>query len=369
MNGSNNQYQNGGESDVWVYHERQEAALCGQHALNNLLQCPAFSADQLSFLAHQLDELELNTFRDKNGGTNNQDYQRRLAEGSGNVDAAGNFSIQVLKAALQQQYQVDLPCLTNEHLQSKNKDITSYDGFLCHKDNHWFAIRHVGGRFWNLNSMEAFPLPVGHFRLAQDLQGWRTQGYPVCVVTVLPYVDGSRQRITVPNASFHKMSDLLKGKATGKDPWESLQGAGRRLDGGARSAPSTQSNSLSSIEHLTEDEQVALALSASIADVQEQEFKQTSNVALASVPVPPEPSAGTPGAVRIQLKLPGGRKLVRRFMTTDTVNGVEACCRQKLQEERPVQILSGFPPKPLDGFLTIEQAELANQSVQVRFAS
>ena len=36
---------------IWIYHERQEALLCGQHALNNLAQRPVFSPYQLSQIA------------------------------------------------------------------------------------------------------------------------------------------------------------------------------------------------------------------------------------------------------------------------------------------------------------------------------
>jgi ataxin-3 len=39
---------------TWIYHERQQALLCGQHALNNLLQIQSFSPDSLAEIAHQL---------------------------------------------------------------------------------------------------------------------------------------------------------------------------------------------------------------------------------------------------------------------------------------------------------------------------
>jgi ataxin-3 len=56
--------------EYWIYHERQEAALCGQHALNNLVQACAFSSESLANLAHQLDQMELNVMAQNNeGGT------------------------------------------------------------------------------------------------------------------------------------------------------------------------------------------------------------------------------------------------------------------------------------------------------------
>lgn len=85
----------------WIYHERQEALLCGQHALNNLVQACVFSPSSLSEIAHQLDAAELNVMAQNNeGGVRSKEYLQRLNEGSGNVDAQGNFSIEVLRSAL-----------------------------------------------------------------------------------------------------------------------------------------------------------------------------------------------------------------------------------------------------------------------------
>ena len=40
-----------------VYHEQQFGALCGQHAVNALLQQPRFTAVDLADLGHQLDDI------------------------------------------------------------------------------------------------------------------------------------------------------------------------------------------------------------------------------------------------------------------------------------------------------------------------
>ena len=40
-----------GDLEYWIYHERQDAMLCGQHALNNLVQACVFSAELLAELA------------------------------------------------------------------------------------------------------------------------------------------------------------------------------------------------------------------------------------------------------------------------------------------------------------------------------
>ena len=83
-------------SETFIYHERQLAALCGQHSLNNLLQSSHFSPSALGDIASQLDAQELAIMSNNDeGGTSSRAYIQRVAEGSGNVDSSGNFSIQV----------------------------------------------------------------------------------------------------------------------------------------------------------------------------------------------------------------------------------------------------------------------------------
>ena len=41
-----------------LYHEQQLSALCGVHALNNLMQGPVCGAGDLAQIAHRLDEAE-----------------------------------------------------------------------------------------------------------------------------------------------------------------------------------------------------------------------------------------------------------------------------------------------------------------------
>jgi ataxin-3 len=114
----------------WVYHERQEALLCGQHALNNLVQRNAFSASSLAEIAAQLDQMELNFMAQNNeGGTASKDFAKRVAEGSGNVDESGNFSIEVLRSALLNMYNLELPSLRQKGV-GDTIDVTEFEGFV-----------------------------------------------------------------------------------------------------------------------------------------------------------------------------------------------------------------------------------------------
>jgi ataxin-3 len=170
----------------WVYHERQEAMLCGQHALNNLVQANAFTPGSLAEIAGQLDQMELNYMASNNeGGVSSKDYLKRIAEGSGNVDESGNFSIEVLRSALLSRYNLELPNIRQQGL--SKLEITTMDGFICNRSSHWFAIRKINDRYWNLNSTLERPEVISHFRLAAEMEALQNSGYSVfCVVDSLP---------------------------------------------------------------------------------------------------------------------------------------------------------------------------------------
>lgn len=329
--------------EVWIYHERQQALLCGQHALNNLVQNDVFTYGSLSTIAHRLDELELRILA-SSGGTQSAGYQARLREGSGNVDPQGNFSIQVLKVALEERYGVQLThALSEDMIQTKQLiDITDMQGFICHKSNHWFAIRHVGGRFWNLNSMDERPTPISHFDLATRVEGWHTDGYTIfCVPSGLPPVGALHGHAGV---HWHRMADLVQGRSTDKDPFDSMKGKGLRLDGKSSNA----------ISNLSEEEQLAMALQQSVESI--------GRPSLDCVIVPDEPPASDQNAVRIQFRLPD-KRCVRRFHRTDSVDMVYASCQQMCK--RAVVLKCGFPLKEIPrGGQTIESAGLANESIQ-----
>lgn len=301
----------------WVYHERQQALLCGQHALNNLAQGNLFSVDHLATIATTLDQMEQSI---------DTDYVR--GGPSHHVDDAGNFSIEVLKAALS-----ELLGITLVLRKVAKEEITTFQGFLCHKSDHWFAIRNVGGRFWNLNSTLERPEVVSHFTLGSEMETCEQQGYTVfCIPDGLPEggtKDGSAAATGSEN--WHLLSDLLRGKSTAADPWEKMDGRGRTLKA-----------------ERTEEELMQIALDQSLT---------------AQVPVPEEPPTGE--GVRIQFRLPGRPRVVRRFRTTDLVAGIFAYCES---QGGAMQLQYGFPPKDLGPLReqTIEAAKLANETIQGR---
>jgi len=343
-------------SEYWIYHERQEALLCGQHALNNLVQGCVFSADSLARLALHLDAMELEVMAQNNeGGTSSRDYLNRVAEGSANVDESGNFSIEVLRAALQGQYGLALPNIRQEGIMNALGDITHAEGFICNRESHWFAIRKINDKFWNLNSTEEKPTNISHFRLAAEMQGLQDSGYSVFVVASgLPAPCTSKEEQTrgLPQYWWKEESLLGKGNAiTGA----TFPGSGTRLDG------KMSSDSSNGLADLTEEEMLQMALAASLEPTVVKE-----KVALA-----PEPGAGEKGAVRIQFRLPDGNRCIRRFLETHPVEMVYSFVEEKAtgSQGRKLELRYGFPPKDLQTVAnkTIAEASLAGDSIQCRF--
>lgn len=75
-----------------VYHEKQEAGLCGVHCLNTLLQGHYFGPEDLAEIGRSFDENERRLMMEM-GET--KDFLRFMAEDSGNVADDGFFSVQV----------------------------------------------------------------------------------------------------------------------------------------------------------------------------------------------------------------------------------------------------------------------------------
>jgi len=240
-----------------IYHEQQESSLCGQHCLNNLLQGPHFSAVDLGEIANGLDQQERLL-----GGINN--YHE-----SANVDDSGNFSIQVLRCALQRYCGADL--VTWFH-KSGEKDIepTEKKGFVVNRSEHWFTIRKIRDTWWNLNSTNERPDMISPFYLSAFLGQLRADGYSVF------FVDGKIPDEGDPNLAneyLHKGSghwyseeELLRpsgarGGTVAQPPaFQAFQGKGRRLV----DKDVTHIQDLTAMDSYDEELELAKAISASL---------------------------------------------------------------------------------------------------------
>jgi Josephin len=131
---------------MYIYHEKQVSSLCGQHCINNLLQMPAFTAFDLADIAHELDARERQMMLAE--GSTTPEALKFLAEDSGNVDEAGNFSLQVLSEALTRSQGLRLVSAGSEDVKGK-LNTTGYDqepGFVCNRHSHWLTIRNINGK-------------------------------------------------------------------------------------------------------------------------------------------------------------------------------------------------------------------------------
>jgi len=248
-------------------------------------------------------------------------------------------------------------------------EVTNIEGFICNKDSHWFAIRKINGTYWNLNSTLERPQQISHFRLAAEIQALQTSGYSVFCITEPglppPCTSLSQKQRGLPEY-WWKEEDLLKGKinpSTGA-AWKNL-GSGMKL--GSTNNNSTTSSMASypnNLENLSEDDMLRLALEASLKDLE-----QSDDLV---VQLTPEPDASCPNSVKIQFRLPGGVRSVRRFLSSDYVAMLYAYVNDRClpqQQGKRLELLAGFPPKDLASHKnqSILSANLANESIQARY--
>lgn len=135
-----------------MHREKQESALCGTHCLNNLLQGPYFSEIDMAQIAHTLDDRERTLMAED--GTDSNAYLAYMAADSSNVDESGNFSVEVLATCLRN-FNLELINLSSPDCSAIRENLLAQTGFICNLQSHWLALRKLGGRWWNLNSLQA----------------------------------------------------------------------------------------------------------------------------------------------------------------------------------------------------------------------
>ena len=115
--------------DTLLYHEVQESRLCAVHCVNAVLQGPYFSEVDLASMAQDLDQQEQQVMLESGAGSSH--YLKFMAEGSSNVAADGNFSIQVLNRALEIW---SLQCISLEAPEAEEArlDPQKQKAFICH---------------------------------------------------------------------------------------------------------------------------------------------------------------------------------------------------------------------------------------------
>jgi len=160
-----------------IYWEDQESGFCGVHCTNNLLQGPYFTEVEFSTIALDMDEAEKKIMAEK--GTETRDFLQYMAQDSENVNAGGNFSIQVLEKAMEIMGLKIAPFKI-----TPTADPTALDAIVCNLENHWFSLRKIGGNWFNLNSLHKDgPSPISTFYLSAFLKQLQDEKYSIFAVT------------------------------------------------------------------------------------------------------------------------------------------------------------------------------------------
>ena len=217
-------------SEKYIFHEVQDSMLCGQHALNNLLQESCFTPVDLAEIAQDLDAQEMKFMTE--GGSITSDTMKFLSEKSGNVDESGNFSIQVLRAAIQRSHGIELISWTADTGQEA-KEMTAEQGFIVNRSSHWFTIRKISTRWWNLNSSLEYPEVITEFYLTAFLSQLIGDGYTVFQAKGSIPAGGSKPFGSSSTAStkWYSEKELLTKSGSAAAESNTFPGAGRRLAG------------------------------------------------------------------------------------------------------------------------------------------
>ncbi|GAB9469561.1 hypothetical protein Gpo141_00006837 [Globisporangium polare] len=164
-----------------VYHETQELYRCGVHALNNVLQAKVFEKSTLDDACLRLAAL---ADPSSGGGSGGGSLWSRVWNPHRAPLGLGNYDVNALMFVLEEKgYQmqwVDKRRPVNREL----LDCDAIEGVLCNvvtsnflrsvwESRHWFAIKKIGGVYYNLDSKLAKPVAFASedecFRFLQEL--------------------------------------------------------------------------------------------------------------------------------------------------------------------------------------------------------
>lgn len=155
-----------------VYHERQVGRMCAQHALNMLLQGSYFTVDNLVAIAHELDARERAVLSDESH------FQSQNYDEGG----SGYFSIQVITEALRRQANLHLEALDSPSAFKIRQNPSMGQAYICHFEDHWFALRKIGTTWFVLNSLFKTPRIVSETFMELYITQLYTEGWSIYLV-------------------------------------------------------------------------------------------------------------------------------------------------------------------------------------------
>jgi len=149
---------------AYVYHEKQESRLCGQHCLNNLLQGEMFDQTMMQRIANKIQAVEDKLLYDE------KDERRSSASDAGDTEhqtRMGDFSIEVLLSALSR---LNVSLLSGKHPDARECiENERFEAIVIQSRDHWFSLRKVHEKWLNVDSLLSRPIPLSTEKLMQWL--------------------------------------------------------------------------------------------------------------------------------------------------------------------------------------------------------
>jgi len=286
-----------------VYHERQDAGLCGVHCLNTLLQGPYFTEVDLMTLAVELDKNEKRLMAEM--GTETTDYLKFMAEDSGNVADDGNYSIQVLSEALKV-WNLTVHAFGSPEMSDVKKNPQAEEAFICNLSSHWLTIRRIDNYWFDLNSVRKVPNHLSPLYLGLFLDTLQQSGYTVYIV---------RGDFPIPNTSIlsndGRWVRVNLNESAGKRKIEETEDPELAF---AIAASLNETNA----DSLNSESPIPIAVEEDEVDPELAEAIRLSQEPLTLEPEPPA-SADT---THLAFRLPNGNRIMRRFLKTQTIKDV-----------------------------------------------
>lgn len=336
---------------VVCYWEKQQAdKLCAVHCLNAVVQGPRFSAGQMGEVARKLDMQE-------------QELGISSGQGSQNVDASGNFSISVIENALSEQG-LQAVNLDRPDIRQSVYGQCAEHAFICnsHARAHWFALRKVFGRWWNLDSLAASPVPVSDFALIAFLESTMQSGFTIFVIrsfekqaiVTLPDPISSTRR-TASNQYYLTEAQIEELKAAHARGEQLAMEEAREAGEDEPSKPAFTMIAPAGRKPAEKTDWGKLGAGASLggaprADVMDDDLQAALRASLDSVPEPPsEPPEGD--GSEIQVRLPQGGRIQRRWARSRSM--LEVCAWVEYVSVKDAS--KGIPPLPTSNYVLLKQ--------------
>jgi len=184
-----------------IYFEEQdeELQLCGQHALNNLLQGAYFTAFDLGDIGCKLDDEERTLYSPVDTDDDDDSASRQELQSYSNVSLYGGFSVEVLTAALKT-LALDAMPLSHPQCVSAKDHPEDEEAFLVNLECHWMCYRKIHGVWYRMDSVpilsvdgqrvEAQPVKVSSDLLSSQIREIQSEHHQIYVIRGELPVDG-----------------------------------------------------------------------------------------------------------------------------------------------------------------------------------